>query len=111
MIVSINGNKNIMKKINQVITSSIATLGIVLMPAVAVAQDVPTVEVDTTNTTTTSETTAPTTATAGVPATGIAPKPSNLMRNSAVFIIGGAIGSAIGVGIVSIKRSKSRANQ
>lgn len=99
-----------MKKINQIITSIIVTLGVILVPAVAMAQDVPTVEVDTSSTTTTSETTS-TTETAGAPATGIAPQPSNLLRNSVVFIVGGAIGTAIGVGIVSIKRSKSQSDQ
>lgn len=111
MIVSINGNMNIMKKINQIITSIMVTLGVVLVPAVAMAQDVPTVEVDTTSTTTTTSETTPATDTAGVPASGIAPEPSNLLRNSAVFIVGGAIGTAIGVGIVSIKRSKSQSDQ
>ncbi len=107
MIVNINRIKNNMKKFTQLLTTLIATLGLVLLPSIAMAQDVPTVEVESTTT----ETTSTTSETAGVPETGIAPKPSNLLRNSAVFIVGASVGTAIGVGIVTLKRHKSQSNQ
>lgn len=94
-----------MTKMYRQVTTFIATLGLLLIPSVAMAQDVPTVEVETSTPTTTTETT-PTT-TAGVPETGIAPEPSNLLRNSAVFVVGGTVGAAIGLGIISLKRRKS----
>lgn len=107
MMVNINGNMKIMKKLTQLLTTLIATFGLVLLPSIAMAQDVPTVEVETTTPTTTSTTST----TAGVPETGIAPKPSNLLRNSAVFIVGATVGTAIGIGIVTLKRHKSQSNQ
>ncbi len=97
------------KKTHQRLISIVSILGMLLIPSVAMAQDVPTVEVETTTPTTTTQT-APTT-TAGVPETGIAPKPSNLIRNSAVFVVGGTVGAAIGLAIVTIKRQKSTADK
>lgn len=98
-----------MKKLTQLLSAPLIIATLVLAPAVAQAQDIPVVEVGTsdTETTTTSEV-APTatseTTTAGVPSTGIAPAPSKAVQYIGTFAIGGSIGALVGFSIVSLKK-------
>ncbi len=92
-----------MKKISNLLASFIITASLVFTPAIAFAQDVPEVTV--------SETTTPTstpTTTAGVPETGVAPAPSKLAQNTLVFAIGGTVGAAIGLGIITLRKKNTR---
>lgn len=73
--------------------------------------DIPTVEVGTSETTTTSTldtTTTSASSTAGVPETGIAPQPSALARNLAVFAVGGTVGALMGLGLVAYKKQSRK---
>lgn len=97
-----------MKKLTQILSAPLIVASLLLVPAVAQAQDIPVVEVGTsdTETTTTSDVTPTTTdtSTAGVPSTGIAPAPSKAVQYVGTFAIGGSIGALVGFGIVSLKK-------
>lgn len=96
-----------MKKILQFISAPLIAATLLLVPSAASAQDIPTVEVgssQTTPTTTSSTPTTTSTTTAGVPETGIAPAPSKAVQYVGTFAIGGSIGALVGLGIVSLKK-------
>ena len=99
-----------MKRITKLFTSLAVALSLFVAPAAVMAQsaDIPTVEVGTADTSSTSSTdtstTSTTSTTAGVPQTGIAPQPSALARNLAVFAVGGTVGALMGLGIVAYKK-------
>ncbi|MBP9738525.1 hypothetical protein KBD20_02465 [Candidatus Saccharibacteria bacterium] len=94
-----------MKKISNLLASVIITASLVFTPVVAFAQELPPEEVTVAETTT--PTTTPTT-TAGVPETGIAPEPSKLAQNTLVFAVGGTVGAAIGLGIITLRKKNTR---
>lgn len=94
-----------MKKITRIIASASIVSSLLFTPAIALAQDIPSIDVDTTDTTVT-DTTA--TDTAGVPETGVAPQQSKLAQNSVVFLVGSSIGAALGAGLVVARKKKSQ---
>lgn len=103
-----------MKKITQLLSATFIVASLLLLPVVAQAQDVPVVEVGTSDpdpvtTSDVTPTSTTTDTTAGVPSTGFAPQPSKLAQYTVTFILGGSIGAAVGFGIVSLKkRSRSQ---
>lgn len=95
-----------MKKLTQILSATFIVASLLLVPVVVQAQDIPVVEVGTSETTTTSDvtTTDTTSTTVGVPSTGIAPAPSKAVQYVGTFAIGGSIGALVGFGIVSLKK-------
>lgn len=95
-----------MKKFARILSAIVTALSLVLTPAVVHAQVDPVEIGDSTDTTipTTGGTDTPAT-----PDTGIAPQDNKVLANLSVFVVGSAIGAAVGFGILTVR--KKRFNQ
>ena len=94
-----------MKKVTSLIALISIVSSLVFLPVAVLADDIPSVDVNTSDATTTTTTTD---TTAGVPDTGIAPQKSKLAQNSVVFLVGSSVGAALGAGIVVARKKKSQ---
>ncbi len=98
-----------MKKITHIIASISIVSSLLFAPAIVLAEDIPSIDVNAADATTDPTADASTTdTTTGVPETGIAPQQSKLAQNTVVFLVGSSIGAALGVGVIAARKKKTQ---